>query len=96
MPLIGGFSSGKSSAINRFLGENILSVKITPETAIATELRFSENPRLEAFKDDGSFDTFANFEEITNMQNYSFVRLCVNNARIQSIEPFILVDMPGF
>lgn len=96
VPLIGGFSSGKSSTINRFLGENILSVKITPETAIATELRFSENPRLEAFKEDGSFDTFASFEEIANIQNYSFVRLYLNNIKIQSIEPFILVDMPGF
>ena len=38
VPIIGGFSSGKSSLINSFLGTNVLCVNITPETAIATEL----------------------------------------------------------
>ena len=38
VPIIGGFSSGKSSLINSFLETNVLCVNITPETAIATEL----------------------------------------------------------
>ena len=41
VPVIGNFSAGKSSLINEFLGEKSLSVAITPETSIATELRYS-------------------------------------------------------
>lgn len=40
VPVVGGFSAGKSTALNAFLGEDILSVAITPETALATELRY--------------------------------------------------------
>ncbi|WP_163555994.1 dynamin family protein [Helicobacter suis] len=48
IPVIGGFSAGKSSLLNAFLGKDVLGVAITPETAIATELRYSTNERVEA------------------------------------------------
>ncbi|WP_104640934.1 dynamin family protein [Helicobacter bizzozeronii] len=32
--VIGGFSAGKSSLLNAFLGRDILGVAITPETAL--------------------------------------------------------------
>ena len=46
VPVVGGFSAGKSTAINAFLGEDILSVAITPETALATELRYTDGQAL--------------------------------------------------
>lgn len=58
VPVIGGFSSGKSSLINSFLGSNVLGVAITPQTAIATELRYSSEEKIEAIKDDESIDVF--------------------------------------
>ena len=40
VPVVGGFSAGKSTIINNFLGENLLATSLTPETALATELRY--------------------------------------------------------
>ena len=58
VPVVGGFSAGKSTLINQFLGENILSTALTPETALATELRYSENSYIKAIKKDDTFDKY--------------------------------------
>ncbi|MDY2735581.1 dynamin family protein [Intestinibacter sp.] len=42
-PIIGGFSTGKSSMINAILGKKLLSVNITPETSIPTEIFYGDN-----------------------------------------------------
>lgn len=99
VPVVGGFSAGKSSAINAFLGENVLSVKITPETAIPTELRYSQDAYIEAIKENGTSERFG-LNELNAIKErsgeFKFVRLFLNNAKLKSIEPLILVDMPGF
>lgn len=99
VPVIGGFSSGKSSLINSFLGSKILGVKITPETAIATELRYSTDEKIEAIKDNGECQSFSinELDEISqNAQNYNHLKLYLNNEKLKNIEPIVLVDMPGF
>lgn len=50
VPVIGAFSAGKSTLINSFLGSELLPVNITPETALATELRYSDRERVEAIR----------------------------------------------
>ena len=52
VPVVGGFSAGKSTLINNFLGEDYLPVGITPETSLATELRFSDEEYILAIKDE--------------------------------------------
>lgn len=42
-PLVGGFSTGKSSLINAVIGEKLLSTKITPETSVPTEITFGKD-----------------------------------------------------
>lgn len=98
IPVVGAFSAGKSSFINSFLGKDYLSVNITPETAIATELRYSADEKIEAIASSGSPTTY----EITEMasvisksEQFKFIRLYLNNANLKSIAPLILVDMPG-
>lgn len=53
IPVIGGFSAGKSSLLNSFLQEEILSVAVTPETALATELHYSTQEYIEAITPSG-------------------------------------------
>ena len=99
VPVVGGFSAGKSTLINQFLGENILSIALTPETALATELRYSENSYIKAIKKDDTFDKYE-ISEIDiikeKAKNYKYIKLYLNNQKLQEIEPLILVDMPGF
>ena len=45
-PLVGGFSTGKSSLINVVLGDEILSTEITPETAVHAEICYGQNSVL--------------------------------------------------
>lgn len=100
VPVVGGFSAGKSTAINAFLGEDILSVAITPETALATELRYTQGVSYaEAVKENGKaekieLDKFGTLKERAG--EFQFVRLYLNNEKLEQIQPLILVDMPGF
>ena len=100
VPVVGGFSAGKSTAINAFLGEDILSVAITPETALATELRYTQEASYaEAVKENGQaerieLDKFSTLKD--RASEFQFVRLYLNNPKLEQIKPLILVDMPGF
>ena len=42
-PVVGNFSTGKSSMINAVIGKPLLSVEITPETAVPTEVYYGDN-----------------------------------------------------
>jgi ribosome biogenesis GTPase A len=100
VPIIGAFSSGKSSLINSLLGKSILPVAITPETSIATELHYSPaDDFIEAVKEDGSSVRYP-IEEIATLTRdaakYLYARVHLNNSRLREIEPLVFVDMPGF
>ncbi len=41
IPIVGNFSAGKSTLLNRFLGSSVLPTGITPETSLATELHYT-------------------------------------------------------
>lgn len=99
VPIVGSFSSGKSSIINSLLGTNLLPVSVSPETDLASELRFSERERVEAIKEDGTFDEFklTEFDLIKDKaESYEFLRVHINNLFLEEVQPLVLVDMPGF
>lgn len=99
VPVVGGFSAGKSTLINSFLGLNILPTAITPETALATELRYSTNDYIEAVTANGSVERheLSDFPKLKdNAQNFRYLRLYLNNENLKAIQPLVLVDMPGF
>ncbi|HFU75957.1 MAG TPA: hypothetical protein ENK66_06895 [Arcobacter sp.] len=99
VPVIGAFSAGKSSLLNSFLGDKKLLEKITPETALATELRYSKREYIEAVKSDDIIETFA-IDELSNIKEraseFKYLKMYLNNDNLQKIEPLVLVDMPGF
>lgn len=100
VPVVGGFSAGKSTALNAFLGEDILSVAITPETALATELRYIDGESYaEGVKDNDSVEKIA-ISALDSLKDrageFKYIKLYLNNPKLKQIAPLILVDMPGF
>lgn len=100
IPIIGSFSAGKSSLINSFLNENYLLVGITPETSIATELRYTDkNERIEVVKENNILETYSitEIEKVKeNPEKNYYVKVYLNNKNLKEIFPIVLVDMPGF
>jgi len=99
VPIIGAFSAGKSSLLNSFLGKSYLPVKLTPETALATELRYSEEEYIDAVKADNTIVRFTidEISKITEISHeFKFLKMFINNQALKDLEPLILVDMPGF
>ncbi|WRF60210.1 dynamin family protein [Helicobacter pylori] len=102
IPVVGNFSAGKSTLLNRFLGSSVLPTGITPETSLATELHYSANERIEAFSNnDEKTESFElneqSFEVIKdNATKYSYLKVYLNNEALKDSAPLVFVDMPGF
>lgn len=99
IPFVGDFNSGKSSLLNSFLGRDILPTNILPETAVAYEIYFSENERLELVADGNVKKTSSSLDDIKtfSVTPSDIVRVYVNNADVKSLNDkgVVLVDMPG-
>lgn len=100
IPVVGGFSAGKSTLLNTFLGAEILPTSINPETDLAAELHYGKEEFVEAFglKDESvtrfELTEFADIK--ARAQEFSHLKIYLNSEQLQRIEPLILVDMPGF
>ncbi|MGG3471228.1 dynamin family protein [Neobacillus pocheonensis] len=96
-PIIGGFSTGKSSMINAILGETLLKTQITAETAVPTEIYYGKNRvfyyqngqvqelRIEQF-----------IEEDIDTYTTKLVKIEYNHDFLKQIPKVKIVDMPGF
>ncbi|WP_237016051.1 dynamin family protein [Helicobacter pylori] len=102
IPVVGNFSAGKSTLLNRFLEKSVLPIAITPETSLAAELHYSANERIEAFSNnDEKAESFElneqSFEVIKeNAPKYSYLKVYLNNEALKNSAPLVFVDMPGF
>ncbi|MGN8384164.1 dynamin family protein, partial [Helicobacter pylori] len=106
IPVVGNFSAGKSTLLNRFLGSSVLPTGITPyitpKTSLATELHYSADERIEAFSsNDEKAESFElneqSFEAIKdNATKYSYLKVYLNNEALKDSAPLVFVDMPGF
>lgn len=99
IPVIGAFSAGKSSLINAFIGEEVLGVGLTPETELATELRYSSDPHLLALRPDGSSERLS-VSALSTLKSradeFTHVQLYLDNPKLKALPSLVLVDMPGF
>lgn len=99
VPVVGGFSAGKSTAINGIIGDDTLPVAVTAETAIPAELRYSHDEYILALNINGDEERHpvsALPELSANAASYEVVKVFLNRQVLKDIEPFTLVDMPGF
>ncbi|OON96076.1 MAG: hypothetical protein ATN36_06470 [Epulopiscium sp. Nele67-Bin005] len=94
---VGSFNAGKTSLINTLLDEDRFKENIRPETAIATEITYSQEPFAQLTHKDGETIKCQVHEvdkyDITQYYKYKFF---LNNDRLSNFENLIIVDMPGF
>lgn len=96
-PVVGNFSTGKSSLINAIIGKPLLGVEITPETAVPTEVYYGDNNVYQITKA-GSIRR--SVEELPlrdlTIRDTDMVRIEYDNEFLKSIESVSIVDLPGF
>lgn len=95
VPIVGDFSSGKSSLLNKFMGKDILEVNIKPETAVPAELYYSEEEYDIGVDKDNNQIKLDNVKS-ENIKDYLYIKRYINSDNLKKVEPIILVDMPGF
>jgi predicted GTPase len=66
VPVVGEFSAGKSSLLNKFIGKNLLSVGIAPETAVPAELYYSEIEYNKGVLPDGRIEEITDISSATS------------------------------
>ena len=99
IPIVGGFSAGKSTLLNTLMGRSLLPTAIRPETALATELHYGDVEYIDAFDSQNQAHRYeiSQFAEINNnAANYTHLKIYLNCSLLRDIEPAVLVDMPGF
>lgn len=94
-PLIGLFSAGKSSILNKYLDIN-LPVGIEAKTSVACEFVFDTDEYLEVISDNNESNR-KSIEELKDLtiENCSFVRMHLNSPKLLNMKDITIVDMPG-
>lgn len=96
-PVVGNFSTGKSTMINALLEKDLLSVDITPETAIPTEIYFGPDRVLHYY---GGQVTEYKIHDLPleglNVRNTDLVQIEYDCPFFEKIPSVKLVDLPGF
>ena len=94
-PLIGLFSAGKSSILNKYLNID-LPVGIEAKTSVACEFVYDTDEYLEVVSDKNESNR-KNISELKDLtiENCSFVRMHLNNNKLANLKDITIVDMPG-
>ena len=98
-PLIGEFSTGKSSLINTLLDRKLLGEGIEPKTAVPTEICYGSQEQAIIYAKDGntktlSLDDFQNME--LSVEEVKKVQLHIDAPFLNEIDSVKIVDMPGY
>lgn len=100
-PIIGPFSAGKTSLINALLGEKLLSVELTPETAFPAEIRYAEEEFFILLQD-GKKKKILKKTDLKNTEefygeNHNFLfDIRLPNADLKAFPHLCIVDLPGW
>ncbi len=92
----GGFSTGKSAAINTLLDRPLLKESLTPETAIASELIYDEDEYVEVVSKNGKVKISIDEAESIDTSLYEYLIWHINCENLKKINKYTIVDMPGF
>lgn len=96
-PVVGNFSTGKSSMINAIIEKPLLGVEITPETAVPTEIYYGNN---KVYQYDKNAVIERRIDELPLMgltvQTTDLVKIEYDNEFLKEIKSVNIVDLPGF
>lgn len=105
VPLVGLFSAGKSTLINKLINDNLLSVQITPETAMAVEFYYTDkdekfighyaNKEIVLTRDDIANQNFQQLLDNSDIGSNTWVSAYINAPVLQQFPHISLVDLPG-
>ena len=100
VPLMGAFSSGKSSLLNALLGERVFTTSIDPQTAVPAELRYGEKrAHYAAHWPDGRTAPLTAQQvldnELDHLEGGGWVEVTYPSATLARWPHLCLVDMPG-
>lgn len=93
--MIGGYSTGKSALLNKYIGKQVLKENQGPETDIATELHFSEKEHLMANMMDGTKMEISSIDDISS-EEVRNIEYHLDSVNIKMQCDYVLVDTPGF
>lgn len=103
VPIIGKFSTGKTALVNGMLdirNTGVLKENITPETAVATEIVYSDyDDYIEINYIDGQKEKLSIREYLElnmEVERIKAIRIYINNSFLSEIKDVMLVDLPGF
>ena len=94
VPVVGEFSSGKSSLLNRFIGKDVLPIAMEAKTSVPTELYYSPEEYAEGVSEDGRVERLQTISDENN--KFVCIRRYINSESLKNVQPIIFVDMPGF
>ena len=96
--MIGVFNSGKSTLINKFLGDKkILQVNSEAETAVPCEIRYGTDEKTIVYKDNGKKDEKDKYFNIraTEGAGIHHIEKYIDSIKLKNLGEAVLVDMPG-
>tara|TARA_R110002033_G_scaffold38017_3_gene77261 strand:+ start:2249 stop:3895 length:1647 start_codon:yes stop_codon:yes gene_type:complete len=104
LPLVGAFSAGKSSLINAYLGEKLLSVEVTAETCLPTEIFYSDTESISLMGEQGQITTLnrAQLKDqnylmgLNSSQQKTWLEVGLPHPALAQYPDLVLVDMPGW
>ena len=100
LPFIGAFSCGKSSLINALIEESLLSTEITPETAVATELRYGKTRSFTGHLADGKTlplaENAVRENQLSMLLPEGWLSIELPSETLATTPHLVLVDMPGW
>ncbi|RKD25213.1 Dynamin family protein [Caminicella sporogenes DSM 14501] len=100
VPVIGAFSSGKSTLLNTYMKRKILDDDLLPETCIATELHPSlrrEEKAILHYLDNRELEIpISKLNSVLkNTDHLKYIEVHLDNEALEKHRDIVLVDMPG-
>lgn len=93
---VGGFSAGKSALVNAFIGTELLEEGQRPETAIPSEIVYSEEEYVEAVAGDMVRRLTIDDAMDLDTEGYDYLVWHIDSAPLKELGECTIVDMPGF